>query len=114
MKMSKELIKGSTSTLLLSLLDVKPMYGYELIKVLEQKSEGLFSFKEGTIYPILHNLEKQGLIVSYWGEGNGNRKRKYYDINDKGREFVKEKKEEWAVFKTTVDQVLNGEKIVWE
>lgn len=112
--MSKELIKGNTSTLILSLLDEKTMYGYELIKVLEQKSNGLFSFKEGAIYPILHNLEKKGLIVSYWGEGNGNRKRKYYDINDKGRKFVKEKKEEWTVFKTTVDQVLNGEKIVWE
>ncbi|MGE6631917.1 PadR family transcriptional regulator [Bacillus sp. NPDC077027] len=114
MKVSKELLKGSTATLILSLLNSKPMYGYEMIKELEVKSEGIFSFKEGTIYPILHNLEDKGLIVSYWGEGNGNRKRKYYKINDKGKEFIQEKKEEWKVFKGAVDRVLNGEKIIWD
>jgi PadR family transcriptional regulator, regulatory protein PadR len=114
MKISKELLKGSTSTLILSLLNSKQMYGYEIIKELEMKSDGIFSFKEGTIYPILHNLEDKGLIVSYWGEGNGNRKRKYYKINDKGKKFIQEKKEEWSSFKTAVDRVLNGEKILWD
>jgi PadR family transcriptional regulator, regulatory protein PadR len=114
MKISKELLKGSTSTLILSLLNSKQMYGYEIIKELEKKSDGIFSFKEGTIYPILHNLEDKGLIVSYWGEGNGNRKRKYYKINDKGKKFIQEKKEEWSSFKTAVDRVLNGEKILWD
>jgi PadR family transcriptional regulator PadR len=114
MKISKELIKGSTSTLILSLLNSKQMYGYEIIKELEMKSDGIFSFKEGTIYPILHNLEDKGLVVSYWGEGNGNRKRKYYKINDKGKKFIQEKKEEWSSFKTAVDRVLNGEKILWD
>lgn len=114
MKISKELLKGSTSTLILSLLNSKPMYGYEIIKELERKSDGIFSFKEGTIYPILHNLEDKGLVEPYWGEGNGNRKRKYYKINDKGKEFIQKKKEEWSFFKTAVDGVLNGEKIIWE
>lgn len=59
MKVSKELLKGSTATLILSLLNEKPMYGYEMIKELESKSEGIFSFKEGTIYPILHTLEER-------------------------------------------------------
>ena len=114
MKVSKELLKGSTATLILSLLNEKPMYGYEMIKELEAKSEGIFSFKEGTIYPILHNLEGKELIVSYWGEGNVNRKRKYYKINEQGKAFIKEKKEEWNVFKDAVDGVLNGEKVVWD
>ncbi|WP_299739060.1 PadR family transcriptional regulator [Rossellomorea sp. y25] len=114
MKISKELLKGSTTTLILSLLHAKPMYGYEIIKELELKSDGIFSFKEGTIYPILHTLEDKGLIVSYWGEGTGKRKRKYYKLNDSGREFIQEKKEEWSVFKNAVDEVLNGEKIIWE
>ncbi|MGM0842849.1 MAG: PadR family transcriptional regulator [Bacillota bacterium] len=114
MKISKELLKGSTTTLILSLLHSKPMYGYEIIKELELKSDGIFSFKEGTIYPILHTLEDKGLIVSYWGEGTGKRKRKYYKLNDSGREFIQEKKEEWSVFKNAVDEVLNGEKIIWE
>jgi PadR family transcriptional regulator, regulatory protein PadR len=114
MKISKELLKGSTTTLILSLLNSKPMYGYEIIKELEMKSEGIFSFKEGTIYPILHTLEDKGLIISYWEEGNGKRKRKYYNINGKGKEFIKEKKEEWTIFKTAVDEVLKGDKIVWD
>jgi PadR family transcriptional regulator, regulatory protein PadR len=114
MKISKELLKGSTTTLILSLLNSKPMYGYEIIKELEMKSEGIFSFKEGTIYPILHTLEDKGLIISYWGEGHGKRKRKYYNINGKGKEFIKEKLEEWSIFKNAVDEVLKGEKIVWD
>jgi PadR family transcriptional regulator, regulatory protein PadR len=114
MKISKELLKGSTTTLILSLLNSKPMYGYEIIKELEMKSEGIFSFKEGTIYPILHTLEDKGLIISYWEEGHGKRKRKYYNINGKGKEFIKEKLEEWSIFKTAVDEVLKGEKIVWD
>jgi PadR family transcriptional regulator, regulatory protein PadR len=114
MKISKELLKGSTSTLILSLLNSKPMYGYEIIKELESKSNGIFSFKEGTIYPILHSLEEKELIVSYWGEGTGKRKRKYYKINNQGKEFIQEKKEEWSVFKNAVDEVLSGEKIVWD
>jgi DNA-binding PadR family transcriptional regulator len=114
MKISKELLKGSTTTLILSLLNSKPMYGYEIIKELESKSNGIFSFKEGTIYPILHSLEEKELIVSYWGEGNGKRKRKYYKINNQGKEFIQEKKEEWSVFKNAVDEVLSGEKIVWD
>lgn len=114
MKISKELLKGSTTTLILSLLNSKPMYGYEIIKELESKSNGIFSFKEGTIYPILHSLEEKELIISYWGEGTGKRKRKYYKINNQGKEFIQEKKEEWYVFKNAVDEVLSGEKIVWD
>ncbi|WGG44781.1 PadR family transcriptional regulator [Rossellomorea sp. DA94] len=114
MKISKELLKGSTTTLILSLLDAKPMYGYEIIKELELKSDGIFNMKEGTIYPILHTLEDKGFILSYWEEGSGKRKRKYYKLNDSGREFIQEKKAEWSTFKQAVDQVLNGEKSVWE
>lgn len=58
MKVNKELLKGSTSILILSLLNNRPMYGYELIRVMEEKSNGVFSLKEGTLYPLLHSLEK--------------------------------------------------------
>lgn len=113
MKINKELLKGSTSTLILSLLNSRAMYGYEIIKVMEIKSNGIFSFKEGTLYPILHSLEADGLIEAYWSEGDGGRKRKYYKLTDKGRLFMEEKKEEWSTFKSAVDEVLWGEKIIW-
>lgn len=108
MKISGELLKGSTSTLILSLLEEKSMYGYEIIKTLEEKSNGIFSFKEGTLYPLLHSLESDGYLESYWDLGENNRKRKYYSITQKGKKQIQYKKEEWSVFSKTVDKVLGG------
>lgn len=109
MKINKELLKGSTVILILSLLDGKAMYGYEMIKEIEKRSKGVFEFKEGTLYPILHTLEAEGMVESYWDEGEGSRKRKYYKITGKGRLYTKEKQEEWITFRSAVDQVLKGE-----
>ena len=66
MKISKELLKGSTTMLVLDLLKNQNMYGYEMIKKLKEKSENVFELKEGTLYPILHGLEENGFITSYW------------------------------------------------
>lgn len=112
MRINKELIKGSTSILILRLLDQKDMYGYEMIKEIDMKSNGIFNFKEGTLYPILHSLECENYIEAYWEEGETKRKRKYYKITDEGRKQLKEKKEEWELFRSTVDKVL-WEGIVW-
>ncbi len=106
MKVNKELLKGSTATLVLSLLNTRPMYGYEIIKVMETKSSGIFSFKEGTLYPILHSLEADSMIEAYWSDSEEGRKRKYYKITDKGRLYMEEKKEEWSIFSKTVNRVL--------
>ncbi len=106
MKISKELMKGSTVILILSMLDRKPMYGYEMIKEMEKTSSGVFSLKEGTLYPILHALESEDMVDAYWSESSGDRKRKYYRITERGRLHLKEKKQEWKTFRTAVDQVL--------
>lgn len=112
MKVNKELLKGSTTILILSLLERKDMYGYEMIKEIEVKSSGVFSFKEGTLYPILHSLESEGLVESFWSEGEGARKRKYYKITEKGKGQLKEKQEEWTTFRSAVEKVM-WEGIVW-
>lgn len=106
MKISKELMKGSTVTLVLSLLERKPMYGYEMIKEMESRSNGIFQFKEGTLYPILHHLEADGCVEAYWHEEEGKRKRKYYRITERGSELIAEKTQEWSLFRNAVDQVL--------
>lgn len=106
MPVNKELLKGSTVILILSLLNRKPMYGYEMIKEIEKRSSGVFKFKEGTLYPILHSLEAEGMIEAYWEESENNRKRKYYRITDTGKHQVKEKQQEWVTFRSAVDQVL--------
>ncbi|MBO3446128.1 PadR family transcriptional regulator [Clostridium sp. CCUG 7971] len=106
MKINKELLKGSTTILILSLLKRKPMYGYEIIKEIELKSSGVFNFKEGTLYPILHTLESNEMVESFWSEGESSRKRKYYKITDKGNKQLKEKEDEWKLFTNTVNTIL--------
>lgn len=105
MAINKELLKGSTVILLLTVLNKKEMYGYELIKEIEKSSEGVFSMKEGTLYPILHTLESEGWLEAYWSIHDG-RKRKYYRITDRGRSQLKEKQQEWVRFRTAVDTVI--------
>lgn len=106
MKINKELLKGSTTVLILSLLNKKDMYGYEMIKDIEIKSRNVFSFKEGTLYPILHTLENENYIESYWDSSQGSRKRKYYKITAIGKKLLSEKEKEWKLFSSTVNSVL--------
>lgn len=106
MKINKELLKGSTTVLILSILNRKNMYGYEMIKEIDLLSKGIFSFKEGTLYPILHNLENANYIESYWDDSSSGRKRKYYKITNDGKKLLLEKKSEWKLFSETVNNVL--------
>ncbi len=105
MKYSKELLKGSTYLMILSVLESKDLYGYKIIRELEIRSENAFEMSEGTLYPILHALEKEKFLESYWKEFEG-RKRKYYHITKKGLNQLEEKKEEWRSFTVSVNQVL--------
>ncbi len=106
MKINKELLKGSTTILILSLLNKKDMYGYEMIKEIEIRSKNVFSFKEGTLYPILHTLENEDFIESYWDSTQGARKRKYYKITNSGKKLLSEKEREWKLFSSTVNNLL--------
>ena len=107
MKVNKELLKGSTKLIILSLLENETMYGYEMIRRLSEKSENVFELQEGTLYPILHSLESDGFITSYW-DNTGAKKRKYYSITNEGKKHLKEKKEEWKIFSRGVSQVIGG------
>ena len=103
--LNKELIKGSTVTLILNALKKEPMYGYGMIKEIENKSCGVFLFKEGTLYPILHDLEKNKFIESFWSSENG-RRRKYYKVTKKGLAELSKRENEWNVFSKTMNLVL--------
>lgn len=107
MKFDKELLKGSTNMLVLSLLEKEDMYGYQMIRKMADESNNIFELQEGTLYPILHGLEEKGFITSYWDE-TGSKKRKYYSITKKGKEQLKDKKEEWKLFSNGINQVLGG------
>ncbi len=111
MNIKKELSKGSSSLLVLSVLEGKDMYGYQIIKEIELRSEKVFSFKEGTLYPILHSFENNGYVKSYWDESEQGRKRKYYKITKKGLKALEESKEEWKAYSAAVGKVINGKAI---
>jgi len=66
MNYGRELLKGNTDSLLLCLINSRPTYGYQIVKELEKRSDGYFQFKEGTLYPALHRLEKDKLIKGKW------------------------------------------------
>ena len=115
MKKEKSLLSGSTTLLVLSLLESQDRYGYEMIAELERRSDNTFTLKEGTLYPILHGLEREELIQSYLkaagtdeSAGNG-RSRKYYHITPAGLRALAEKKAEWRRFSACVNPVIGGE-----
>lgn len=108
MKVGRELLKGSTELLVLKLLSNKDLYGYEIIKEATRLSSGVFQWKQGTLYPVLHNLEDQDFIVSYWEETEALRKRKYYHITEAGLQALEYKRQEWKVFVGGVTDILEG------
>ncbi len=110
MKIDKGLIGGSAVLLLLSLLEGGDRYGYEIIKELESLSDSTFSFKEGSLYPVLHKLESKGYIESYIKSYENGRDRKYYRITQNGIKQLAYEKEQWQVFTRSVNKVIGGEK----
>ena len=107
---NRELVKGSTSLLMLQLLDERDMYGYELVKELEKRSGNEFTVKEGTLYPALHKLEKQEYIEFYWQEQEKGPARKYYRISKAGKEMLLEKTREWNDFVSVMNKVMGRKK----
>lgn len=107
---NRELVKGSTSLILLQLLNERDMYGYELVKELEQRSDNGLSVKEGTLYPALHKLEKQEYIECYWRQQEKGPARKYYRITKPGKELLLEKVREWQDFVQVMNKVMGRSK----
>ena len=86
MKINKELMKGSTSILILSLLDKEDMYGYQITHELKKLSENVFELKEGTLYPMLHSLENEKGIESYWLDAdNGKTQKNIIELQKNGK-----------------------------
>ena len=108
MAVSKNLVSGSMTMLLLKLLSEQDMYGYEMISVLRERSENVFELKAGTLYPLLHSLGEKNLLESYEQEALG-KVRKYYSITKAGRKLLQEKETEWKEYSQAVTGVLGWE-----
>lgn len=105
-KTGKGLMSGSAALLVLHLIGLRDMYGYEIVKELELRSENVFSLKEGTMYPVLHSLEKDGLVTSYESLAETGKLRKYYSITKKGSAALEQKKAEWKEYQTAINKVI--------
>jgi PadR family transcriptional regulator PadR len=106
MAQRRALIKGSIDSLLLSLIGQRPMYGYQIIKELEQRSQGYFKLREGTLYPALHRMERAGLIHGGWQLLPSGQQRKYYNITDRGLLKLAEKRSQWQDFLVAMNLVI--------
>jgi len=103
----RELLKGNTDCLLLSLINRQPTYGYQIIKELEKKSSGYFQFKEGTLYPALHRLEKSKLTKGEWQLLPNGQQRRYYYITEKGQQVLANRLATWQDFSAAVRAIIH-------
>ncbi len=108
-RFSQQLKKGVLDMLVLHLICVSPRYGYELLTLLKEQSQGLFQLKEGTLYPILYRLEDEGLIHAAWSQGEGRTApKKIYAPTPEGIQENQRRQGIWAKFGDTVDRILQG------
>ena len=95
MALEREWMRGAAPLAVLTLLDRREMYGYELVEALERDSGGLLSMGQSTVYPLLYNLEGQGHIVAVWREAPSGRRRKYYKATPAGRARLERQRSQW-------------------
>ena len=104
--MAKKQSIEHTSLLVLSLLSTEDMYGYQMIAELTKKFDNTFSMKEGTLYPILRQLENEGAVQSYQQEAPTGRMRKYYHLTVKGGLLLRQEAERWRSYQRSIDAVV--------
>ncbi|EUJ31454.1 PadR family transcriptional regulator [Listeria cornellensis] len=106
-KLSSDLLRGHTDTIILKLLMSGDKYGYDILKLIHLNSDGEYELKEATMYSSLKRLEKDECIASYWGDDatKGGR-RKYYTLTEKGEELYAENKRQWESAKRILEQLL--------
>jgi len=105
-KISSDLLRGHTDTIILKLLMDGDKYGYEISKLIQTNACGEYELKEATMYSSLKRLESDGSITSYWGDETQGGRRKYYRITEKGRQVYVENKSNWEYAKRILDLLL--------
>ncbi|WP_303754672.1 PadR family transcriptional regulator [Enterococcus sp. S86.2] len=104
--MNKEMLKGNIDLLVLAVLKEQDSYGYEISKILSDKSGNIFEIQEATLYLALKRLEKQEVIQSYWGEKTHGGKRKYYHITESGLAHFEEIKNDFKTLSAIVKKII--------
>lgn len=105
----RELKKGSAELLILSLVETRARHGYEIGKLIEQRSGGTIKFSAAALYPLLYRLEKRGWISGKWVEQAGQRRRRYYKLTPDGRRMLAEQRSAWRAFAAAVHRIAGLE-----
>jgi PadR family transcriptional regulator, regulatory protein PadR len=103
--MNIEVKRGSTEMLILALVEDRPRHGYEIAKLIEERSEGVLQFHPASLYPLLYRMEKRGLIKGTWIEKAGHRRRRFYKLMPEGKKVLNEQRQTWADFFAALDRV---------
>ncbi len=107
--LDRELKKGSAELLILSLVETRARHGYEISKLIEQRSEGRLRFKVASLYPLLYRLEERGWIAGRWVEKAGERRRRFYRLTADGRRMLAAQRDHWQQFVHAVAQITGAE-----
>ncbi|MEG2453436.1 MAG: PadR family transcriptional regulator [Clostridia bacterium] len=110
MIISSDILRGHTETIILRQLLDKDNYGYEISKAMTDTSNNMLEVKDATIYTAFRRMELDGLISSYWGDGDLGARRKYYSITEKGTRFYEHKKQEWLQTIKILNDLIIGQK----
>jgi len=105
----RELKKGSAELLILSLVESRARHGYEIGKLIEQRSAGALRFHVASLYPLLYRLEKRGWIQGRWVEKAGQRRRRYYRLTAQGNRILAAQKRGWQTFVEAVQRITGAE-----
>ena len=97
--------KGSAELLVLSLVEARPRHGYEISKLIEERSGGAVRFHVASLYPLLYRLEKRGLLVGRWVEKSGERRRRYYRLTRHGRKVLASQRRGWQAFVAAINRI---------
>jgi PadR family transcriptional regulator PadR len=108
----QQLLKGLIDPIILSIISHLPMYGYQIVKELERRTGGYIKLKGGTVYPSLLRLEKNGLVSSKWKQITQGRGRRYYQITEKGRQFLASRSVEWHDFCAVISRLMPGANLI--
>jgi PadR family transcriptional regulator, regulatory protein PadR len=105
--MRADVVRGHLDMLLLGVVSAGPAHGYAIVEELCRRSDEVFDLPEGTVYPALHRLERQGLLTSAWDSAEG-RRRRVYRLTRRGEEALVVKQREWVRFTRSVRAVMGG------
>ena len=103
--LDREVKRGSAEMLILALVEDRPRHGYEIAKLIEQRSDGVLQFHVASLYPLLYRLEKRGLIGGRWVEKAGQRRRRFYKLTAAGQKILNEQRRTWKKFFAALDRV---------